>query len=242
MVKHVLLDNVSHKNLKVLTGYKPGFGYDANVARVFPSEFCQLQCEYPLFFIKDKDSGHFESIALLGFSEEENLYLGTSGWDASYVPLSMQRQPFLIGFQTQEVDGMPAQVPVMHIDLDHPSVSETDGEALFLPHGGLSPYLERMESILANIHQGHEAGRSFSQVLVGLELIESLKLEVQFEDGTMQRLEGLNKIDENKLRDLSANALEVLHRKNYLRDIYLMLASLRNMPGLIERKNRRMAA
>jgi hypothetical protein len=237
MVKHALLDNISHKNLRVRTGFRPGCGYDISIARVFPSEFCQLQREYPLFFIKDAASGHFESIALLGFSEGENLYLGTGGWDASYVPLSVQRQPFLIGFQTQQVDGIPTQAPVIHIDLDHPSVNETEGEPVFLPHGGLSPYLERIESILGTIHQGHEACRALSQVLVGLELIESVKVEVRFDDGTSVALEGLYKIDEEKLRELSANALEVLHQKEYLRDIYLMLASLQNMPRLIERKN-----
>jgi hypothetical protein len=242
MVKHALLDNVSHKNLKVRTGYRPGCGYDANVVRVFPSEFCEAQREYPLFFIKDATSGHFESIALLGFSGHENLYLGASGWDASYIPLAVQRQPFLIGFQTQQVDGVPAQVPVIHVDLDHPGISKTDGEPIFLPHGGLSPYLERIESILATIHHGHEASRSLSQVLVGLELIESVKLEIRFDDATSVNLEGLYKIDEDTLRNLSANALETLHRQGYLRDIYLMLASLQNMPRLIERKNRRQAS
>ena len=240
MAKHVLLDNVSHKKLRVRTRYQPGQGYEVNVARVFLSEFCELQREYPLFFIKDKESGHFEPIALLGFSAEENLYLATHGWDADYVPLSVQRVPFLIGFQTQDVNGAPAQVPVVHIDLDHPSVSETDGEPLFLAHGGLSPYLERIESILATIHQGHEANRSVSQVLVGLELIESVKVQAQLEDGTAQTLEGLYKIDEDKLKSLSANALEVLHQRGYLRDIYLMLASLQNMPRLISRKNQRL--
>jgi hypothetical protein len=242
MTKHVLLDNVSHKKLRVRTGYGPGRGYDANLARVFPSEFPELQREYPLFFIKDAASGHFESIALLGLSANENLYLGAEGWDASYVPLTVQRQPFLIGFQAQTVDGVPVQAPVIHIDLDHPSVSETEGEPLFLTHGGLSPYLERIESILALIHHGHDSGRSFSQVLVGLELIESVKVEVELEDGTKVGLEGLYKINEEVLSGLSASALETLHRPGYLRDIYLMLASLQNMPRLIRRKNRRLAA
>jgi hypothetical protein len=178
----------------------------------------------------------------LGFSGDENLYLGASGWDASYVPLAVQRQPFLIGFQTQQVDGVPAQVPVVHIDLDHPSVGETDGEPIFLRHGGLSPYLERIESILATIHQGHEAGRALSQVLVGLELIESVRVEIQFDDATSVNLEGLYKVAEDTLANLSANALDMLHRQGHLRDIYLMLASLQNMPRLIERKNRRQAS
>jgi hypothetical protein len=239
MTKHVLLDNVSHKNLRVRTGYRPGSGYDANIARVFPSEFCELQREYPLFFIKDAASGNFEPIALLGFSEGENLYLDASGWDADYVPLSVQRQPFLIGFQVQQVDGVPAQMPVIHIDLDHPSVGGSEGEPIFRPHGGLSPYLERIESILARIHHGHETARLLSQVLVGLELVESVKLEIRFDDGADVILEGLYKINEEKLRTLTANALETLHRPGYLRDIYLMQASLQNMPRLIERKNRR---
>lgn len=242
MTKHVLLDNVNHKNLKIRSGYKPGHGYEVNVARVFPSEFCQLQREYPLFFIKNGETGHFEPVAMLGFSADENLYLHAHGWDADYVPLSVQRQPFLIGFQTQEVDGAPAQVPVVHIDLDHPSVSESDGEPLFLPHGGLSPYLERMETILAAVHQGHEANQALSQVFVGLELIESVKVEARLEDGTTTALEGLYKINEDKLQALNANALEVLHQKGYLRNAYLMLASLQNMPRLISRKNRQRAS
>lgn len=242
MARHVLLDNVSHKKLRVRTGYRPGCGHDANVARVFPSEFCSLQREYPLFFIKNPATGDFEAIALLGFSEGENLYLDAGGWDASYVPLTVQRQPFLIGFQTQQADGMPAQVPVIHVDLEHPSISETEGELVFLPHGGLSPYLERIESILGTIHKGHEISRTMSQVLVGLELIESVKVEVQLDDGSFRGLQGLYKIDEDKLRELSANALEILHRQDFLRDIFLMLASLQNMPRLIERENRRLSA
>ena len=242
MARHVLLDNVSHKKLRVRTGYRPGCGYDANIARVFPSEFCSLQREYPLFFIKNPASGDFEAIALLGFSEGENLYLGEGGWDAGYVPLTVQRQPFLIGFQAQQVDGEPAQVPVIHVDLDHPSISETEGEPVFLPHGGLSPYLERIESILGTIHQGHEISRALSRVLVGLELIESVKVEVELYDGSFRNLQGLYKIDEDKLRELSANALETLHRQGFLRDIFLMLASLQNMPRLIERENLRLSA
>ena len=79
MTNHVLLDNVTHKNLRVRTLYAQGRGYDVNVARVFPSEFAHLQREYPLFFVKNAESGHFETIALLGFGDgtpQQNLALG----------------------------------------------------------------------------------------------------------------------------------------------------------------------
>ena len=238
MTRHVLLDNVTHKNLRVRTALEKGRGYDVNVVRVFPSEFGHLQREYPLFFVKNAESGHFETIALLGFVDRENLYLTGTGWEADYVPLTVQRQPFLIGFQEQVVDGVPRQAPVVHVDLDHPSVGDTEGEPVFLPHGGESPYLERVNSILAAIRQGHEASRSLSQLLVGLELIESIALNVEFDDGSKQSLGGLYTINQDKLRGLSANGLEVLHGRNHLRDIYMMLASLLNVKRLVEKKNR----
>jgi hypothetical protein len=238
MGNHVLLDNVTHKDLRVVRNFRPGAGYDVNVARAFPSELSQIQAEYPLFFIRNSDSGHFESIALLGFEAGENLYLCEDGWDARYLPLSIERQPFLIGFQEQVVDGVPAQVPVVHIDLDHPVVSDTDGMRVFLPHGGESPLLERATSVLMAIHEGHEASQFLSQLLVGLELVESLDLHVEFVDGSKQSLTALYTINEDKLRTLNAGALEALHEKGHLQSIYMLLASQPNLENLIARKNR----
>lgn len=240
MTKHVMLDNVTHKDLRVVRDYAKVPGYDVSAARVFPSEFIQLQTEYPLFFIRNKEEGGFEPVALLGFEDNENLYMGENGWDANYVPLSIEREPFLIGFQEQTVDGVPTRSPVVHIDLDHPSVSESEGERVFLPHGGESPLLERISSVLMTIHQGHEAAKSLSEMLVGLELIESMTLEAGLKDGSQQSLTGLYTINEDRLQNLNASALESLHRKGHLRDVYMMLASLPNVSRLIERKNRRL--
>lgn len=240
MANHVLLDNVSHKDLRVNKVYMEGAGFDVSLARVFPVEFNQVQREYPLFFIKNADSGQFDSVALFGFDKNENLYLTKDGWDAAYIPLTIERQPFLIGFQEKLEDGIPSQVPVVHIDLDDPSVTDNKGERVFLPHGGESPFLERMTSVLMAIHQGNETSRTFSQLLVGLELIESVGLEIKLKDGSKQNLTGLYTINEEKLRGLNANGLEVLHTQNHLKDVFLMLASLQNMPQLIERKNQRL--
>ena len=240
MTNHVMLDNVTHKDLRVVRDYARVPGYDVSAARVFPSEFVQLQMEYPLFFIRNKEEGGFDPIALLGFEDKENLYLDETGWDADYVPLTIERGPFLVGFQEQVVDGVPTRAPVVHIDLDHPGVSENEGERVFLPGGGESPLLERISSVLMTIHQGHEAAKSFSEMLVGLELIESMTLEAGLKDGSKQSLTGLYTINEDKLQSLNANALESLHKKGHLRDIYMMLASLPNVSRLIERKNRRL--
>lgn len=241
MANHVLLDNVTHKDLRVRTDFARGRGYDVNVARVFPVEFVRLQREYPLFFIKNAESSNFDAIALLGFEEGENLYLTEKGWDAEYVPLTIERQPFLIGFQEQVVEGVPRQAPVVHVDMDHPAVNDTDGERVFLPQGGESPFLERINSILMTIHQGYDVSQVFSQLLVGLELIESVAVEVEFSNGAKTSLTGLYSVNEDRMRALSASALETLNTRGHLQDVFLLLASLQNMPRLIERKNRQLS-
>jgi len=242
MTNHALLDNVSHKNLRVNHTYRPGHGFDTNLARAFPGELLVLQNEYPLFFVKNRESGHFEPTALLGFTEHENLYLQDGRWDAACLPHSIERQPLLIGFQEQSVEGAPRQVPVVHVDLDHPSLSDSEGMPLFLPHGGESEWLERATAILKAIHDGHNAIPPLSQTLVGMELIESVSLNLEFRDGSKHTLTGLYTVDESRLAALTAPALETLHARGYLHHLYMMLASQPNLEALIERKNRALMA
>lgn len=241
MTRYVLLDNVAHKDLRVHKRYVEGAGHDYNVARVFPVEFGILQSEYPLFFIKNRESGDFEPVALLGLEEGENLYLGSGRWLARVQPLSVQRQPFLIGFQEREgADGVPERVPVVTIDLDDPSVVQDEGEAIFLPQGGESPLLERMNAVLATIHEGHDASKRLSRVLVGLDLVEPFRLDVELDNGRKHTVEGLYRIDESRLETLDGGGLETLHEGGHLRDLFMMLASLPNLETLITRKNRRL--
>lgn len=242
MTQHVLLDNVAHKDLRIDRRYAPGGGFDYNITRAFPVELGILQAEYPLFFVRNAETGHFEPAALLGFEEGENLYLGGDRWLARVQPLSVQRQPFLIGFQERVDNGVPEQLPVVTLDLDDPAVSREHGEPVFLPHGGESPLLERMNAVLATIHAGHEAVRTFSRILVGLDLIEPLQLDITFDNGSRHTVNGLHRINEGRLETLDEGALLTLHEGGHLRDVYMMLASLPNLETLIQRKNQALSA
>ncbi len=242
MTQHAILDNITHKDVKIVPGYRPGQGFEVSVARVFPMEFSQLQMEYPIVFTRNKETGHFEPIAILGLEREENLFLTDAGWDARYIPLTIQRQPFLIGFQESVEAGVPQRNPVVHIDLDHPKVSQTEGEPVFLSHGGESELLERMSSILMTIHQGADVNERFSKVLVGLDLIEPSTMEMVLDNGETLNLSGLHIINEDRLKALVGPALEALHQHGHLQDVFMMLASLPNFRRLIDRKNARLKA
>ena len=157
----VLLNNIDHKDLRVITTRGAAYGDDVKFALTFPAEFRNVQAHYPIVFHKTAD-GKFQSIALFGFQDKENLFLGPDGWDAQYVPLTVERQPFLIGFRDRE--------PMVHIDLASPRVSRTEGEALFREYGGSSDFLERMSSVLLTIHQGLEAVPAFIDALASARL------------------------------------------------------------------------
>jgi hypothetical protein len=237
MTNHALLDNVTHKDLKVLPGYRRGEGFDVSTVRVFPVEFGELQMEYPIVLTRNNESGHFEPVVLLGLAEKENLFLDDKGWDAHYIPLAIERQPFLIGFQETMDAGVPQRQPVVHIDMDHPKVSMTEGDPVFLQHGGESPFLERISSVLMAIHQGNELNQSFSKLLVGLDLVESSSMQFTLANGEKHTLTGLHIINEDRLLELSGDALAALHQKGFLKSVYMMLASLPNFRKLIDRKN-----
>jgi hypothetical protein len=233
MTNAVLLNNIDHKDLRVITTRSAAYGDDVKFALTFPAEFRNVQACYPIVFQKMVD-GEFQSIALFGFQDKENLFLGPVGWDASYVPLTVERQPFLIGFRDRE--------PLVHIDLASPRVCRTEGEPLFRDYGGSTDFLERMSSVLLTIHQGLEAAPAFVDALLRHDLLESFVLDVELNDGSQHRLTGFYTINEDRLGALDAGALERMHKAGYLQAIYMALASQSHFRDLIERRNRLNAA
>jgi hypothetical protein len=236
-----LLNNVDHQDLRVVTRYGAEFGDNVATVLTFPSEYADIQREYPIFFRKDPASGEFASVALLGLQEGENLFLDNGRWNARYVPGMIARGPFLIGFQDQQVDGAMRKERVIHVDLDHARLSRTEGQPLFLPRGGNSPYLDHIATVLNGIHEGLEYGRVMTAAFQQLDLLEPLKLEVKVNETQKYAIEGLHTLNEDKLRALEGESLYRMHRSGFLQGAYLVQASLGNVRTLMALKQRRSA-
>lgn len=237
MTNFQLLNNIDHKDLKIKTERSAELGDNLWYAVTFPEEFRNLQRFYPIFFIKNPNDGEFEAVAMFGVEDGENLFLDENGWKASYIPLNIMRQPFLIGFQEQESGGQTTREPIVTVDMDNPRVSLDEGEPVFLEHGGSSGYLEQVNSILKMLYQGLSGSKSFYKTLTELNLIESFVLDVQLVDGSEHRLAGFYTINEEVLRELDGEQLEMLNRKGYLEPIYMVIASMSKLSDLLEIKN-----
>lgn len=229
MPNPVLLNNIDHKDLRIVTRRGARFGDDRMSAVTFPAEFRSVQAYYPIVFAKAAD-GSFQPLALFGFEEGENLFLDGERWDAAYLPLALEREPFLIGRGNGEL--------MVHVDMDSPRVKRDEGEPVFLPHGGTTDFIERINSTLSSLHHGLEATPAFVAALLEHELLESFVLDITLDDGSQGRLAGFYTINEDRLAALDAGAIGQLHRAGHLEPIYMAIASLAQFRGLIERKNR----
>ncbi|MBY5922343.1 SapC family protein [Ferrimonas balearica] len=239
MANHVLLNSVEHQDLKVIREFGEKYGDNQWFSVTFPEEFRSVQAHYPIFFYKDPNNGQFQAVALFGFCHNDNLFLNEQNWEASYVPLTVRRQPFLIGQQSVMEDGVAVHQRVVHIDLDSPRVSQTNGEPLFQPFGGSTPYLDEVVEMLDLIHHGLEDSKAFIDALLEHELLESFTLDLTLDNGERHQMIGFYTINETVLASLSGAALASLHNRGYLQAIYLAIASQSNIRPMMERINAR---
>ena len=238
----VLLNNVDHQHLTVVTGHGPEFGDAVNQVLVFPTEWQDLQREYPILFRRAED-GRFQSVALVGLDRDENLFLGDGAWQARYIPALHQRGPFSIGVARIE-DGSDGE-PMIHVDLDSPRIAlEATGVAglpVFMPHGGNSPYLDAVSDVLGRIHDGVIANDPMFDAFQTEGLIEPVALEIFLDETHKYTLEDLYTISAERLAALDGKALARLHSRGFLQLAVFAVASIGTVSTLIERKTSRLA-
>jgi hypothetical protein len=237
MSQYETLNTEKHRQLRIRTGYSAALGDAVMYTMTYPMEFRDIQNCYPILFAKDPNTGGFFSAAILGFEADQNLFLNDDVWDAPYVPALMQRQPFLIA-TAGEGDDKP---PVVSLDLDHPRVSQDDGEALFNSDGKPSEFLNQKIALLDKLHRGLQHSSGFIDTLLKHELLEQITLDIAFNDGEKKSLQGFYSIAEERLYQLQGDALESLNQAGYLQPVFMAVASLSRMRDLIERRNRQQA-
>jgi hypothetical protein len=236
-----ILNVESHLSTRVNTNYSKENGYAVSNAPTFPTEFANVQPEYPILFRKDYETGEFNSFVMLGFQADENLFLSEHGWRSEYVPASLARGPFLIGFQNQTSQGKSDKEPVINIDMADPRVSDNDGEKLFNQSGSLSSYSENIKRMLSGIHLGIEYSKQMFELFLQHDLLESVTIDAEFNNGEKAKIEGCYTIHEERLKTLDGATLELLNRAGYLQAAYLVIASLSNIKKLISMKNQQIA-
>jgi len=234
MSQYQILNKERHRRLRVRTGYDAALGDAVMYVMTYPMEFRDIQSCYPILFTKDPNTGGFFAAALLGLQADQNLFLQGDRWDATYVPTMVQRQPFLIAAGGEGND----KPPMVSLDLDHPRVSQDEGEALFDSQGEPSEFLNQKIGLLGKLHRGLQHSSGFIDALLQHQLLVQIVLDLAFTDGGKKTLQGFYCIAEERLYQLKGDVLESLHQAGYLQPVFMAVASLSRVRDLIERRNR----
>jgi len=230
------LEYESHKNMRVVTDPGEQFGDNINLIAVVPREFTRLIANYPIVIAKDVNSGEFNFCVLTGFEKGENLFLEGTHWDASYIPLEMQRRPFLAAMQ----EG--TDKAVVYVDADDPRAQGDSGERIFEDSGEQTEYFRKVNGVLADLVVGIQEARRLMAALLEHDLVEPVRFNIKVSGGQDGQFDGLYAINDEKVAALEGDALAEFHAQGYLRMIHVQLASLVHIQSLIDRKNRRVLA
>lgn len=228
MTNIVPLNKQTHRLLRVDAVAAARYGDNQRFVPVIVSEFPLLVPHYPILLSKDAVTGAFYCGAMLGFDEGENLFLYEDDGHSGYRPLNLQRVPFY----TCGSD--------LAIDVDHPRVNAARGQSLFTEAGEPSRYLKSILSTFQELKPGIERTRQFIDVLLELKLVEPVEFDLEFDDGSGLQVTGLYTISQDALGGLRDPEVIKLFRSGYLKLIYLMIASLKQVPVLAQRKNSRL--
>jgi SapC len=223
----VVLNNQTHRQLRVFPRASARYGDNRRFVPLVINEFPLAAVHYPILLSKDADTGAFYCGAMLGIDPGENLFLDEEGGHDAYRPLNLQRGPFY------------AAGSDLAIDLDNPRVDAAGGELLFGDAGAPTPYLESIMALMRELQPGLARTKVFIDTLMGLKLVEAMSIDARFDDGSSRDMTGLYTIDKEVLRALPDAPVIDLFRRGYLQLIYLLIASLRQVPILAKRKNRR---
>ena len=227
MTNIAVLDNLTHRGVRVQAEAAAKFGDNQRFVPVVIAEVPLLVTHYPVLFSKDTDTGAFFCGAMLGIDEGENLFLKDGKGHEGYRPLNLQRVPFFVAGDD------------LAIDLDHARVSAHTGQALFNDLGEPTPYLESIKAAFQQLKPGTEMTKRFIATLLNFNLLEPVDIVLGFDDGSKRNLVDLYTVNQEVLRQLPDAAVLELFRRGYLQLIYLLIASLKQIPVLAKKKNDR---
>lgn len=226
-----------HKTLGYTEKYGPEYGHQIGAVMVLPNEFAKVQREYPILFRKDSETGRFLPVALLGFEENENLFLNEhSMWSTRYIPLAIKQGPFLIGLQQQEAE----QRLAIYADLNDSRVQQNLMPKLFNTDGTASTALNEVRDILSARHEGSERLEPMIEAFLKYDLLEPVRVEIELANGTTIHFDAGYTVHIEKLIALENDAVVELHKSGFLSLAYNVADSVNNIQNLIDIKNAKM--
>lgn len=207
-------------SIKPVTGFE--FAQKINSVPVLATEFAAAASDMALVFSGDDEE--LLPVALLGVTENKNLYVNDNGqWAGRYVPAFLRRYPFIFARDGEES-------LTLCIDESYTGFNrEGRGERLFDTDGERTQYLENMLNFVTEYQRQHSGTKAFCKRLSDLGLLEPATLSAPEESGEVRRLVGFQVLSRQKFKAIDDSKLLEMFRRDELELCYLHMHSLKNI-------------
>lgn len=200
------------------------------------SELARAALDLPVAFMRQNDA--MAPFAVVGLEPGVNLFVAHDGkWTGGYVPAALRCRPFAL---------LPMQDGRKVLCIDEASGRvgadrEASGHPFFIEEGKLSPALQQFMEFLSAIENSREPTLRSSAALDRSGVLVPWDIKLQTDSG-LRRLEGLYRVDEEKLGQLDDKAFLDLRRTGALAVAYAQLLSSPHLQSLGQRASARLAA
>lgn len=230
------VDKSRHSKVRIKPNPDFVHAKDFNLVGVTLGELSACTSNYPVMFIQNPDNKQFRLVAMLGLRPGENMYYGKDGWDCTYVPLSIQRHPFVIGFDDRVDDNRQLATC---LDGNSAFINEKEGLPLFNEAGEETDFMQSRHRMIAQIFEGEKFTERFTNKLTELDLLAPFELIMRPQGGEVRKVTGMHTVSERKLKELQPEQLQELHKLDFLPACYIILGSVFQLHQLMKLRNRK---
>lgn len=210
----------------------PDFCRSINALAVSVGEFSAAARDYPIVFASTDGDSTYAPIVVLGLANAQNLFVDAAGaWDAaSYVPAFVRRYPFCL--TALYVDDQQRSEKVVCVASAH---LDPQGAPLFDAAGAPTPLWQAAERLLRHYENDLEASARMCALLGDLDLFSPFTFQIMQGEAPGLTLQGMHRIDEQKLRALKPSKHKALVTEGIMGKIYAHIHSLENFARLYDR-------
>lgn len=227
MAKYIAIQKQLHSKMGYAREKDFFFAQKESVVPITLEELVHINTSLPIVFVKDS-SGIFKLVVLLSLVKEKNLLVHPSGkWFSGYIPAHYRAYPFAL--LRDNKDGKM----VLCIDEESGLLRENptqDEVRFFTEEGELESFTASLLQFLEAKEKGMQTTHAIVKRIADAGIITPWKIPFKDENGAEKEVQGVYKIDEKKLHNLSAE--EFLKLRNVLSVIYAILMSENRLSNL----------
>ena len=226
------LNSKDHKNYRTRSIDSAPWLAKAHAIPLTVDEFVQAQRHYPIVFSVGENP---LPLALMGLNEGVNTFVDDEGkvTEPVYIPAYIRRYPFMLAKLQQDSTDLS-----LMFDPTSDAVGESgDGERLFDDEGNKTAATDRILEFCQHFEQSAQRTQAFLTELKDADLMMDGEVAIQREGEDKPFVyRGFKMVNQEKLREISAEKLGEWHKNGLLTLIHAHLFSLEMMRVIFARQ------